>query len=105
MTLLSKFEFSYKEGKPFLKVLDPSIKRVVGPSSSSAAAPSSSIPNHCQQPAGHRFSCFPVCLPKLGIVINLNAKGLSPFYRIDAIQANADEALTKYIWVNQKNWT
>lgn len=26
--LAGKFEFAYKEGKPFLRVLDPSIKRV-----------------------------------------------------------------------------
>jgi len=32
--LKGKFEFIYKEGKPFLKVLDPSIKRVVAPTSS-----------------------------------------------------------------------
>ena len=31
MTLNGKFEFTYKEGKPFLKVLDTSIKRVAAP--------------------------------------------------------------------------
>lgn len=29
--LTGKFEFIYKDGKPFLKVLDPSIKRIVNP--------------------------------------------------------------------------
>jgi len=27
----SKFEFTYKDGKPFLRVLDPNVKRVTGP--------------------------------------------------------------------------
>ena len=26
-----KFEFTYRDGKPFLRVLDPSIKRIVAP--------------------------------------------------------------------------
>jgi SNF2 family DNA or RNA helicase len=32
--LTGKFEFIYKEGKPFLKVLDPSIKRITNPQTS-----------------------------------------------------------------------
>ncbi|MEY3560495.1 MAG: hypothetical protein RIS12_928, partial [Bacteroidota bacterium] len=31
--LTNKFEFAYKDGKPFLRVLDPGIKRVITPSS------------------------------------------------------------------------
>ncbi len=98
--LNGKFEFTYKEGKPFLKVLDPSIKRVVSASSNAAPAQSSGMPNR-QQPAEPVQIVQDASAKKLGIVINLNAKTY-PYFLIDAVQGEADEAMTKYLGRSEK---
>ncbi|MEI7473024.1 MAG: SNF2-related protein [Chitinophagaceae bacterium] len=98
--LNGKFEFTYKEGKPFLKVLDPSIKRVVSTSSNTATTQSSGMPNR-QQPVEPVQIVEEASTKKLGIVINLNAKAY-PHFLIDAVQGEADEALTKYLGRSEK---
>ena len=91
-----KFEFIYKEGKPFLKVLDPSIKRVaVIPTAEPAAAKGWS------QPA---LKPFVSTIPKvakeevmvaeqsetLGLVFNFNAPNY-PYVSIDAVQGESND--------------
>ena len=98
--LNGKFEFTYKEGKPFLKVLDPSIKRVVSTSSNTAPTQSSGMTNR-QQPVEPVQIVEEASTKKLGIVINLNAKAY-PHFLIDAVQGEADEALTKYLGRSEK---
>ncbi len=91
--LNNKFEFTYKEGKPFLKVLDSSIKRVVTGTPVSRPAMESfivpEIPKEeveiAEQPA-----------KRLGLVFNFNAKGY-PNFNIDAVQGDADENNVKYV--------
>ncbi len=82
-----KFEFSYKDGKPFLRVLDTSIKRI-----NTAAAPP-------QRQVVMQEEVFTETLPKqetsvithrLGMVINFNKKNY-PYFTIDAISGEADE--------------
>lgn len=101
--LKGKFEFVYKEGKPFLRVLDPSIKRVA------VQAPQ---PPKFEIPV---FADEEVEIPKkivsegkaLGIVFNFN-KTNYPYFNIDIIEGEATEEkgfistvekleLTKYI--------
>jgi len=86
--LKGKFEFSYKDGKPFLRVLDTSIKRV-----NTQTAASMSRPVVVQE------EDFTEVLPKpetsvithrLGLVINFNKKNY-PYFTIDAIGGEADE--------------
>jgi non-specific serine/threonine protein kinase len=86
--LKGKFEFSYKDGKPFLRVLDTSIKRVNTPASASMA-----------KPVVVQEEVFTEALPKpetsvvthrLGLVINFNKKNY-PYFTIDAISGEADE--------------
>ena len=90
--LSNKFEFTYKDGKPFLKVLDSSIKRVTTNASVSRPAESFIVPDIpkeevevAEQPA-----------KKLGLVFNFNAKGY-PNFNIDAVQGDADEDNVKYV--------
>ncbi len=89
-----KFEFTYKEGKPFLKVLDPTIKRV---------APSTIVPNKMpatplvRQPVEVKEE-QPDIRPvkRLGVVFNFNNPSY-PGFKMDAIQGEADEENKKYI--------
>jgi non-specific serine/threonine protein kinase len=94
--ITGKFEFTYKDGKPFLKLLDTSIKRV--------AATSSGAPVVKPMPAFVGTESVPaevmveevVAARKLGLVFNFNAKAY-PGFTMDAIQGEADEDVKKYI--------
>lgn len=107
--LNGKFEFNYKEGKPFLRVLDPGIKRVAAP------AP---LPSYSRVAAPVQAAA-PLAPPRvittaarqLGVVFNLN-KPAYPFFSIDLVDGETDEAanfigpvqkleLSKYIDLDQ----
>ncbi len=80
--LSDKFEFIYKEGKPFLKVTDPSVKRV-----SSSFSGKSSIDTNTPESTTTTFA------PKrkyAALVFNANEK-VFPFVTIDVVQGNYDE--------------
>ena len=88
--LTGKFEFTYKEGKPFLKLMDPLIKRVA-PGVNLRPVEIFSVPEIpvnevavTEQPG-----------KRLGIVFNFNA-ALYPYFTVDAIQGDADEDNKKY---------
>ncbi len=79
----NKFEFAYKDGKPFLRVLDPSIKRVA-----QVAAPvetpvlqTASVQDE-EVPVKHRV--------KLGIVISYNHHQY-PYVQLDVVQGEPKE--------------
>jgi non-specific serine/threonine protein kinase len=85
--LSGKFEFTYKDGKPFLRVLDTGIKRVNAP-----AAPT-------PKPVVVQEEVFTEALPKpetsiithrVGLVINFKKKNY-PYFTIDVINGEADE--------------
>ncbi|MEO8406753.1 MAG: SNF2 helicase associated domain-containing protein, partial [Chitinophagaceae bacterium] len=81
--LAGKFEFVYKEGKPFLRVLDINIKRVAAV----AATPKPVvIPQREREVAQPEVMQEENPLPsqRLGIVFNFNKKGY-PHFTIDAI--------------------
>jgi non-specific serine/threonine protein kinase len=91
--LKGKFEFTYTDGKPFLRVLDTSIKRV-------------SINHPIQRPVEQEQTAgqVPVALAeeepvktilKLGIVITCNEQQYL-YVQLEAVQGEADEELTKY---------
>ena len=89
--LAGKFEFTYKEGKPFLKVLDTAIKRVAPGISSNRLAETFVIPELpkpeielTEQPA-----------KKLGLVFNFNA-AIYPYFNIDVVQGESDEDNKKF---------
>ena len=87
--LEGKFEFTYKEGKPFLKLLDPSIKRVA------LSAVKQPVNFVVPEQRGMPQVVEEAADRKLGIVFNFNAKTY-PGFGIDAIQGEADEDNRKY---------
>jgi non-specific serine/threonine protein kinase len=84
--LKGKFEFNYKDGKPYLRVLDPSIKRVATPLPS--ARPQfekvAVVEEEEQAPKQH------VVTKRLGVVFNFNKTGY-PFFSVDLIEGEMDE--------------
>ena len=86
--LKGKFEFAYKEGKPFLRVLDSSIKRLAPASN---ARPIEAMVK--EQPAEVETV---VTSKKIGIVFNANEKTF-PFFSVDVIQGEADDEAMKFV--------
>ncbi len=97
--LKGKFEFTYTDGKPFLRVLDNSIKRVstnastelrpkqVETVANAESAGASAIVEEEEQPK---------TFLKLGVVITENEQQY-PYIQLEAVQGEADEELSKYI--------
>ncbi|MEN9570261.1 MAG: hypothetical protein RL172_1492 [Bacteroidota bacterium] len=91
--LTGKFEFIYKDGKPFLKVLDTTIKRVAAP------APVSK-PAYLQDTPAVKAIETTVAeeLPpakKLGLVFNFNNTTF-PYFTVDAVQGDYEEQNKKF---------
>ena len=84
--LSGKFEFIYKEGKPFLKVLDTSIKRVA----QVAPVERPSYMHDTRPAAEPEVAVAEVAAKKMGLVFNFNATTY-PYFILDAIQGDADE--------------
>ena len=90
--LEGKFEFTYKDGKPFLKVLDASIKRVEAGPAAQRPAESFIVP---EAPKAE-VAIVERAAKKLGMVFNFNIKTY-PYFTIDAIQGETDEEEKKYL--------
>ena len=88
--LSGKFEFIYKEGKPFLKVLDPSIKKIMPavPNVSNALVADSETPEMAIASV--------VKQKRIAIVFNANQPDF-PFFSIDAVQGEYDEEGEKFV--------
>ncbi len=93
--LKGKFDFSYKEGKPFLRVLDPSIKRVAAPPvaprpvfSPIRETKTEEIPVETRPPLPAR--------QRLGIVFNFNKKEY-PQFVIDTVTGEVNETNDGFI--------
>lgn len=80
--LKDKFEFAYKEGKPFLRVLDPSIKRLA------PAFNARPVVAMVKEQAAEVETISTT--KKVGIVFNANQRSF-PFFSADVIQGEADE--------------
>lgn len=91
--ITGKFEFTYKEGKPFLKVLDPSIKRVAAPVTTSRPAMPAPRPV-AEEPAAVEVKVAPN--RRLGLVFNFNAK-VYPGFTVEAVQGEPDENEENFI--------
>jgi SNF2 family DNA or RNA helicase len=88
--LKGKFEFAYKDGKPFLRVLDASIKRVAP-----VAAPTRPIiipqkEKEIEAPAVITQEEVIIPTQRLGIVFNFNKKSY-PYFTIDAVTGEPNE--------------
>jgi len=87
--LTGKFEFTYKDGKPFLRVLDASIKRV--------NMPNTAVPKPVAEPAIAKASETPAALPavqrdlkSLGLVFRPEGQNY-PFFVVDAVQGTLND--------------
>ncbi len=91
--LVDKFEFTYKEGKPFLKVLDSSIKRVsAGSSSSTRPSETFVVPEMPKEEVAVAEQSF----KRLGIVFNFNT-ATYPNFIVDAVKGEANEDQTEFV--------
>lgn len=103
--LSGKFEFTYKEGKPFLRVLDPSIKRVA------VAAPVQERRQEWRDEESEEedLKITPAAGKTIGLVFNFNKEGF-PFFNVDVVAGEAADGaftdkvekldLAKYIELN-----
>ena len=92
--LRNKFEFSYKDGKPFLRVLDPAIKRiapVVVPLKQTAVIEQEQEPVLSDQ----KEELIPSSSHRLGVVFNFNKKTY-PYFTVDVVQGESNEAGNGY---------
>ena len=85
--LTGKFEFTIKDGKPFLRVLDPEIKRVVAPANPlrPVVAKEDLPPEKVVEEESK----------KLGVVFNANFDTY-PFFMMDAVQGEANDTGLAY---------
>ncbi|SJZ59847.1 DEAD/DEAH box helicase [Sediminibacterium ginsengisoli] len=90
--LKGKFEFTYTEGKPFLRVLDSSIKRVSA--TQQAETRPKPIEDKTELPETEEEQENKTLL-RLGIVIAANELQY-PYLQLDAVQGEPDEDNTKY---------
>ncbi len=90
--LKGRFEFSYKDGKPFLRVLDTSIKRV-NPAALSRPKPEieSEVAEEVLEPEQKAIS-----VQRLGVVFNFNHESY-PGFLLDAISGESNEQQTAYV--------
>jgi SNF2 family DNA or RNA helicase len=95
--LSGKFEFIYKDGKPFLKVLDTTIKRVAPVAvQPKPAYMRDAVPVEIAVEAEE-----PVATKRLGLVFNFNAT-VFPHFTLDAIQGEPDEEKKKLVGKPEK---
>lgn len=91
--LKGKFEFTYTDGKPFLRVLDTSIKRVsLNPSADLKPKQEEIKPvTLVEEPEEREKEVL-----KLGVVVTFNEQQY-PYVQLEAVQGEADENRTTYI--------
>lgn len=107
--LSGKFEFSYKDGKPFLRVLDSRIKKVHIPTSAPIAPRPVIVQEEIREETEEVSNGT---THRLGVVFNFNRKNF-PYFNIDVVSGEAEENasmfpgktekldLTKYIGTDQ----
>ena len=101
--LAGKFEFTYKDGKPFLKVLDPTIKRVVATlpvAPIQAYKPYTPFVPIAHTPTAVKEKIQPQ-QQRLGLVFNFNASTY-PGFVVDAIVGQPDEDNKQYLGKAEK---
>jgi non-specific serine/threonine protein kinase len=86
--LSGKFEWIYKEGKPFLKVIDPYIKRIAAPVNQ-RHQPAEAIETMEEEPHFLNSENKRIVNKQITLVFNANEK-LFPFVSIDVVQGEFD---------------
>ena len=97
--IAGKFEFIYKDGKPFLKLLDPNIKRVAAVAPVSRPSYMQDLPAAKTDTAVEEQELVPT--KRLGLVFNFNADAY-PYFVADAIQGDYDNGNKKFLGKTEK---
>lgn len=93
--LSGKFEFTYTDGKPFLRVLDTSIKRVsLNPAAAERPKPVTEAVPDTQVAIDEEEPARPTL--KLGVVITAS-EAQYPYVQLEAVQGEVDEAQQHYV--------
>ena len=90
-----KFEFVYKEGKPFLRILDPGIKRVEKPTEITQKTRPAETAHPVQEVAIKEKD------KSLGVVINANNDKI-PFFSLDVIVGEKNEDSSHFVGLIEK---
>ena len=89
--LAGKFEFAYKEGKPFLRVLDPSIKRLDPVAQAAKPRPVAAAEAEVKEPEVAVETAVSVPnAQRIGLVFNGSNKAY-PYFSLDAVSGEAAE--------------
>lgn len=91
--LKGKFEFAYKEGKPFLRVLDISIKRI---NPLQAPRPKAVEVVTVVEDDPESLEKTSLASQRIGIVLNLQQKNY-PGFQLEAIQGESDEQQQQFL--------
>lgn len=95
-----KFEFIYKEGKPFLRVLDPAVKRVEPSTLKKPEPVAAAVTTPTQQDAVVEQAETKQGI-RLGIVLNNNAKQF-PWFTIDVVKGEVNEEESEFVAAVEK---
>ncbi len=110
--IVGKFDFTYKDGKPFLRVLDSNIKRVAQLPNAGLKPSSVFVEKPIVAVAQKQEIVIEEQSKRLGIVFNFNHK-IYPFFNIDVVEGLVGESgnnflpnitkldVTKFIELNQ----
>ncbi len=90
-----KFEFVYKDGKPFLRVLDPNVKRII-PKTSSDSAPAAFLPETLEEEEPAKQDSVTVSSKALTLVINANNKSY-PYLDFEVVSGQFDNESFSYM--------
>ncbi len=101
--LTGKFEFVYKDGKPFLKLLDPSIKRVSQPQPAARPAylQTAPAPRLAGETTEAETAMPATPVKRLGVVFNFNYNTF-PYFTVDAVEGDYDSAEQKFLGKAEK---
>src|SRR5690606_22838812 len=92
--LKGKFEFVFKDGKPFLRVLDPSIKRITP--SADGSKPKPVQPKQEAVAESEVTTETSTITRRLGIVFNFNKKEY-PYFSVEVVSGEADENQNQFV--------
>ena len=93
--LAGKFEFTYKDGKPFLRVLDISIKRVNPQESAKRKIPEPQLAENGVETI-ETDEQQAVSTQRIGVVFNFH-QAAYPGFKIEAVAGEANENFTGYV--------
>ncbi|HRP55117.1 SNF2-related protein [Agriterribacter sp.] len=92
--LTGKFEFTYKDGKPFLRVLDPSIKRA-DPVSGGLLKSRTVVPEKEPVIAEEEVPLPAENILRVGVVFN-ETKAAYPYFALDAVSGEINDSSTGF---------